>query len=111
MGYQAFVTIAGQYEDTSWNYIDVLLESPEYDSIDDAERWHEAHHVKPWGAVAIALHANHPELVLIEAEYDIYEDGEPGCYDGLSVEDYYYNEALWWRDEETYWGVEEDRCL
>ena len=97
MGYQAFVTISGQYDDGSWNYIDVLLESPMYDSLDDAERWYDAHHVKPCGFLAMALHANHPELVIMQAEYDIYP-----YPDNYISDDHFYMETIWWKDAETY---------
>lgn len=91
--FQAFVTISGEWPDATHDYIDVYLMSPEYEALEEAERWYEHSNVKRYGAVAMALHANHPELTQIEAEYDIYEDGEP-------VNDlyYFYNEAIWWGD-------------
>ena len=109
MKYQVFVTISGMFEDGQWNYLDVLLESPLYDTFDEAERWYDAMHVKPFGAMAVALHANHPECRLIEAEYDIYSLAD-GFMDDFDT-DWFYNESIWWADDETYWSRQEDRCL
>ena len=90
--FHAFVTISGEFPDTSWDYLDILLER-EFDNFDDARRWYEHLWVKPWGAVAMALHANHPELTQIEAEYDIYDDGEP-----VGDLDWFVHEAIWWKE-------------
>ena len=92
--YQAFVTISGMDEDTSWNYLEVSLKSPEYETFEEAKRWYDAVNVPRFGAVAMALHANNPDLIQIEAEYDIYCDGEP-VYAGL-FDDYFINEAIWY---------------
>lgn len=91
--FKAFVTISGEDPDTTWNYLDIFFER-DFETFDEARRFYESLHVKPWGAVAHSLHALFPELIQIEAEYDIYEDGEPvdGC-------DWFINEAIWWADD------------
>lgn len=71
----------------------MFLKSLEYGTFEEAERWHEHVEVKPWAAMAMALHANHPEPVQIEAEYDINFDGEP-VYAGL-YDDFFINEAIY----------------
>ena len=91
--FQAFVTISGEFPDTTWDYIDVYLMSPEYETFEEAERWYERVYVERWGTVALTLHANHPELTQIEAEYDIYEDGDP-----VGDLDWFVNEAIWWEE-------------
>lgn len=91
--FKAFVTISGENTEGYYNYLDISLER-EFERFGDARRWYERLCVKPWGTLAMTIHANHPELTQIEAEYDIYEDGEPvdGC-------DWFINEAIWWKED------------
>jgi len=92
--FTAFVTISGEYADGTHDYIDVSL-SRDFDTIHDALRWYEHVHVSPFGITAYALHASNPDLVRIEAEYDIYEDGKP-----IEDCDWFFSEAIWCpRDE------------
>lgn len=90
--FTAFVTISGESPDTTWDYLDVVFRR-EFESFDDARRCYEGLYVKPWGAIAHSLHALYPDLVQIEAEYDIYEDGEP-----VGDLDWFVNEAIWWKE-------------
>lgn len=90
--FKAFVTISGEFPDTTHDYLDISLER-DFDTFDEALRWYESVNVKRWGALAMAIHANHPELTQIEAEYDIYEDGEP-----VGDLDWFVNEAIWWEE-------------
>ena len=90
--FTAFVTISGEFPDTTWDYLDITFRR-EFESFDDARRCYEGLHVKPCGAIANSLHALFPDLTQIEAEYDIYEDGEP-----VGDLDWFVNEAIWWKE-------------
>lgn len=91
--FHAFVTITGEDPDTTWNYLDIFFER-DFETFDEARCFYESLRVKPWGAIAHSLHALFPELIQIEAEYDIYENNEPvdGC-------DWFINEAIWWKED------------
>ena len=91
--FTAFVTISGEFPDGHWDYVDICTEL-EFETLDEAIRCHECLHVKRWGAIAYSLHALFPELTQIEAEYDIYEDGEP-----VGDLDWFVNEAIWWKED------------
>lgn len=92
--FQAFVTISGCGEDECYDYLfDEPLWEGFFDTFDDALRHYEALYVKPFQTIAMAIHAMYPELTQIEAEYDIYEDGEP-----VGDVRWFVNEAIWWED-------------
>ena len=91
--FTAFVTISGEYSDGIHDYIDILLRH-DFDSFDDALRWYESVHVKPWGVLAETIHRNNHDLVRSEAEYDIYEDGAPIWDDG-----WFINETIWSKED------------
>lgn len=91
--FTAHVTISGEFPDGRWDYIDVCLDG-EFGTFDDARRWYENVYVQPRGSVAMMLHANHPELIQIEAEYNICEDGEP-----VDDDDWFINNAIWWKED------------
>lgn len=90
--FEAFVTISACGEDECYDYLD-LYNSREFDKFEDAVRWYEYVDVRRWGTLALYLHYKHPELTQIEAEYDIYEDGEP-----VNDIEWFVNEAIWWRE-------------
>lgn len=90
--YKAFVTISACGEDECYDYLD-LYNSREFDKFEDAVRWYEYVDVRRCGTLALYLHYKHPELTQIEAEYDIYEDGEP-----VNDIEWFVNEAIWWRE-------------
>ncbi len=91
--FTAFVTISGEFPDGHYDYLDILLER-HFDTFEEAVRWYEHLNVKRWGAMAMAIHANHPELTQIEAEYDIYDDHGP-----VGDTDWFVNEAIWWKED------------
>ena len=90
--YRAYVTIMGELEDTTMDFLDLYMEL-ESDDYDEVRRFYDAVYVQPWGALAYALHANHPEYVRIEADYDIEDTTD---YDRM---DDYYIESIWWGEE------------
>ena len=94
--FHAFVTISGEFPDTTWDYLDILLERY-FDSFEDAVRWYQHLWVKPFGTFAMTVHAMHPELTQIEAEYDIYEQVGDG-WEPVGDLDWFSNEAIWWEE-------------
>lgn len=90
--FTAFVTISGEFPDGHWDYLDIVFRR-EFETFDEARRCYDGLGVKRWGAIAHSLHALYPELTQIEAEYDIYEDGEP-----IDDGDWFVNEAIWWKE-------------
>ena len=89
--YRAYVTIMGEREDTSLDFLDLYMEL-ETDDFEEAERFYNSVNVQPFGALAYALHANHPEYVRLEADYDVEDTTD---YDRM---DDYYIESIWWED-------------
>lgn len=90
--FKAFVTISGCGEDECYDYLNLSLER-EFDTFDDALRFYRQLYVQPWGTLALHLHNKNPDLVQIEAEYDIYEDNEP-----VGDVEWFVNEAIWWKE-------------
>ena len=90
--YRAYVTILGEREDTSMEFLDLSMEL-ETDDFGEAQRFYDSLYVKPFGILAHTLHANHPEFVRIEADYDI--EGDP--YDTYGTA-HCYIESIWWED-------------
>lgn len=89
--YRAYVTLMGELEDTTMDFLDLYMEL-ESDDYDEVRRFYDAVYVQPWGALAYALHASHPEYVRIEADYDIEDTTD---YDRM---DDYYIESIWYED-------------
>lgn len=90
--YRAYVTIMGEREDTSLDFLDLYMEL-ETDDWNEAERFYQSVEVKPFGVLAHTLHANHPEYVRLEADYDIEQLVGPD-YE-YSECDWYYIESIW----------------
>lgn len=96
--FHAFVTLTGCGEDECYDYL-----YPEticggfFDTFEEALRFYERLYVRPFGTIATYAHASHPDLVQIEAEYDIYE--KVGDYwEPVGDVRWFVNEAIWWED-------------
>ena len=93
--YRAYVTIMGELGDESLDFLDLCMEL-ETEDFWEAKRFYDALVVKPDGVLANTLHANHPEYVRIEADYDIEMVGDD------EYMDWYYIETIW--AKEDYYG-------
>ena len=94
--FHAFVTISGCGEDESYDYVyDRPVSEGFFDTFEEALHFYGGLYVKPFGAVAQRVHATHPELTQIEAEYDIYQlikdQWEP-----VGDVHWFVNDAIWW---------------
>ena len=90
--YRAYVTIMGELENEDLDFLDLFMEL-ETDDFEEAERFYQSVNVQPFGALAYALHANHPEFVRLEADYDL--EGDPYDVDGVA---WFINESIWWEE-------------
>lgn len=91
MSYNAYVTILGEFEDGNMDFLDLYM-NVETDDFDEARRFYDSTYVVPFGVLANTLHANHPEFVRIEADYDIEDSDNP---DSMA---WYYIESIWYED-------------
>lgn len=89
MKYRAYVTIVGELASGDTEFLDLCM-MLETDDMEEAERFYESLQVKPFGVLAHTLHANHPEYVRIEADYDL--EGDP--YD-VYVVAWFFPESIW----------------
>lgn len=96
--FHAFVTISGCGEDECYDYLypDAVMEGY-FETFDEALRFYDRLGIKRFGAIAMAAHASHPELVQIEAEYDIYEMvGDQ--WEPVGDVRWFVNDAIWWEE-------------
>ena len=97
--FYAFVTISGCGDDECYDYIysNTVCEGF-FDTFEEAHRFYANLYIKPFGAIAHYIHATHPDLVQIEAEYDIYQLLDNGELDPCGGTRWFINDSIWWKD-------------
>ena len=92
--YAAYVTISGFFpEMDNYDYLNIELSSPDFETMDGALRWYDTVYVTPFGTLARYLHELHPEATELQAEYDVFDTDHPAVDLG-----WYWNEVIWWED-------------
>ena len=96
--YHAFVTISGCGEDECYDYLysRCILEGY-FDTFGEALHFYGGLYIKGFGAIAHYIHATHPDLTQIEAEYDIYQLVN-GQWEPVGDTHWFINDAIWWQE-------------
>lgn len=94
LGYEVNISITGQHEDTSWNYIDCVY-TETFDTYDEAEIAALSNGWLDLEELAERYHREYPDRIAFEIETSTTEEGdESGVANGC---EYYENECIWSR--------------